>query len=74
VDTSALDIRALKKSCIHIARPDGRMIPFESFNLFYRDEREHLLETIRGELDLQRGQRLAAVPLPAGRIPIRPEA
>lgn len=73
MDAQSLDIRALKKSCIHIARPDGRMIPFESFNLFYRDEREQLLEAIRGELDLQRGQRLAAVPVLAGRIPIRLE-
>ncbi|MFO1337640.1 MAG: hypothetical protein U1F53_05300 [Burkholderiaceae bacterium] len=39
MDARGLDIRALKKSCIHFAQPDGRMIPFESHNLFYRDER-----------------------------------
>jgi hypothetical protein len=52
MDAQSLDIRALKKSCIHMALPDGRMVPFESHNLFYRDERQQLLATIRGELDV----------------------
>jgi 7,8-dihydro-6-hydroxymethylpterin dimethyltransferase len=51
MDALSLDIRALKKSCIHIARPDGRLIPFESHNLFYRDERAQTLERLRAELD-----------------------
>ena len=52
MDAQSLDIRALKKSCIHMARPDGRMIPFESYNMFYRDEREAtLLAGLRSELD-----------------------
>lgn len=50
MDAHSLDIRALKKSCIHIAQPDGRLIPFESFNIFYRDRRAELLATIRTEL------------------------
>ncbi|MBS4098981.1 MAG: radical SAM protein [Sulfuricella sp.] len=37
MDARNLDIRALKKSCIHMARPDGKIIPFETFNLFYRE-------------------------------------
>jgi 7,8-dihydro-6-hydroxymethylpterin dimethyltransferase len=45
-----LDIRALKKSCIHFATADGKMIPFESYNLFYRDEKQQLLGEIRTEL------------------------
>lgn len=36
MDARNLDIRALKKSCIHIAQPDGRIIPFETYNLFHR--------------------------------------
>ncbi len=36
MDIHNLDLRALKKSCIHFALPDGRLIPFESYNLFYR--------------------------------------
>jgi hypothetical protein len=51
MDALSLDIRALKKSCVHIARPDGRMIPFESYNLFYRDERAQTLAALRQELD-----------------------
>jgi uncharacterized radical SAM superfamily Fe-S cluster-containing enzyme len=62
MDAHSLDIRALKKSCIHFALPDGRLIPFESYNLFYRDGRESLLATIRGEIDIAREHRRAAPP------------
>ena len=50
MDALSLDIRALKKSCIHIAQPDGRLIPFESFNLFYRDGLSTTLEALRAEV------------------------
>lgn len=50
MDAQNLDIRALKKSCIHFAQPDGKMIPFESFNLFYRDDRQEKLAEIRTSL------------------------
>jgi 7,8-dihydro-6-hydroxymethylpterin dimethyltransferase len=40
MDAHAFDVRSVKKSCIHIAHPDGRLIPFDTFNLFYRDELE----------------------------------
>jgi uncharacterized radical SAM superfamily Fe-S cluster-containing enzyme len=36
-DAHAFDLRSVKKSCIHIAHPDGRIIPFDTYNLFYRD-------------------------------------
>jgi uncharacterized radical SAM superfamily Fe-S cluster-containing enzyme len=64
MDAQSLDIRALKKSCIHMALPDGRMVPFESHNLFYRDERQALLAQIRGELDQQHAQRRAGTVQP----------
>jgi len=51
MDAHSLDIRALKKSCIHIAQPDGRLIPFEAFNLFYRGEARERLSAIRAALD-----------------------
>ncbi|MEI6542693.1 MAG: radical SAM protein [Methylococcales bacterium] len=50
MDVHNLDIRALKKSCIHMARPDGTLIPFEAFNLFYRGERAAMTELIRQEI------------------------
>jgi hypothetical protein len=40
LDAYSFDVRSVKKSCIHIAHPDGRLIPFDTFNLFYRDNLE----------------------------------
>lgn len=57
MDARNLDIRALKKSCVHIVTPDGRMVPFEAYGLFYRDERQALLQTIRDELTQQHAWR-----------------
>ncbi|WP_227431151.1 radical SAM protein [Psychrobacter sp. I-STPA6b] len=53
MDAQNLDIRALKKSCIHFAQPDGKMIPFESFNIFYRDDKVEKLADIRKTLETQ---------------------
>jgi uncharacterized radical SAM superfamily Fe-S cluster-containing enzyme len=36
----AFDVRSIKKTCIPIVHPDGRLIPFDSCNLFYRDQLE----------------------------------
>jgi uncharacterized radical SAM superfamily Fe-S cluster-containing enzyme len=52
LDPHNFDVRSVKKSCVHIVHPDGRIIPFDTFNMFYRDEKERLLEKIRGESDL----------------------
>ena len=38
MDAHSLDVRSVKKSCIHMAQPDGRLIPFDTYNIFYRDE------------------------------------
>jgi uncharacterized radical SAM superfamily Fe-S cluster-containing enzyme len=72
MDAQSLDIRALKKSCIHIARPDGRLIPFEAYNLFYRDERQQALAQIRAELDQAHQQRRAAPASEIVHAPARP--
>jgi len=40
LDAYSFDVRSVKKSCIHIVHPDGRLIPFDTFNLFYRDQLE----------------------------------
>lgn len=44
MDAHAFDVRSVKKSCVHIVHPDGRLIPFDTYNLFYRDglEKERL--------------------------------
>ena len=60
MDAHSLDIRALKKSCIHIAQADGRLIPFEAYNLFYRGARKERLAAIRSALDEQHRRRAGA--------------
>jgi hypothetical protein len=40
IDAFAFDVRSVKKTCIHIVHPDGRLIPFDTYNLFYRDALE----------------------------------
>ena len=40
IDAYDFDVRAIKKSCVHIVHKDGRIIPFETMNMFYRDEKE----------------------------------
>jgi len=40
-------VRSVKKSCVHIVHPDGRIIPFDTFNLFYRDKKEERLTQLR---------------------------
>ncbi len=41
IDAQTFDLRSIKKTCIHIAHPDAkRLIPFDTYNLFYRDNLE----------------------------------
>ena len=40
IDAHSFDVRSVKKTCVHIAHPDGRLIPFDTYNLFYRDRLE----------------------------------
>jgi hypothetical protein len=37
IDAYSFDVRSVKKTCVHIVHPDGRLIPFDTDNLFYRD-------------------------------------
>lgn len=36
LDPFNFDVRSVKKSCVHIVHPDGRIIPFDTYNMFYR--------------------------------------
>lgn len=47
IDAYDFDVRAIKKSCVHIVHKDGRIIPFETMNLFYRDEKEVYLKQLQ---------------------------
>lgn len=49
IDAYDFDVRAIKKSCVHIVHKDGRLIPFETMNLLYRDEKEKRLLELQQE-------------------------
>ncbi len=49
LDPHNFDVRSVKKTCVHIVHPDGRIIPFDTFNMFYRDGKERLLDRQRQE-------------------------
>jgi uncharacterized radical SAM superfamily Fe-S cluster-containing enzyme len=40
IDAHSFDVRSVKKTCVHVVHPDGRLIPFDTYNLFYRDALE----------------------------------
>ncbi len=37
LDAYNFDVRSVKRSCVHIVHPDVRIIPFDTYNMFYRD-------------------------------------
>ena len=41
MDAWNLDLRSLKRSCVHIVHPDGRLVPFETYNLLHRTRAPH---------------------------------
>jgi hypothetical protein len=47
LDAWNFDVRSVKKTCVHIVHPDGRIIPFDTFNMFYRDQKEERLTQLR---------------------------
>jgi len=49
IDAYDFDVRAVKKSCVHIVHKDGRIIPFETMNMFYRDGKENYLKQLQKE-------------------------
>ena len=53
MDAWDFDVRSVKKSCVHIVDPRTlHLVPFETYNLFYRDDlRERVLEPLRQEVD-----------------------
>ena len=49
IDAQNFDLRSVRKTCVHIVHPDGkRVIPFDTYNLLYRDGLEaQVLEPLR---------------------------
>jgi uncharacterized radical SAM superfamily Fe-S cluster-containing enzyme len=50
MDAHDFDVRSAKKACIHFVQPDGRIIPFDTWNLFYRGDRAQRLQQLRSEV------------------------
>jgi uncharacterized radical SAM superfamily Fe-S cluster-containing enzyme len=48
MDAHDFDVRAVKKSCVHIVDKRRKLIPFETMNLFYRDNK---IETIKEKIN-----------------------
>jgi len=58
LDAHSFDVRSVKKTCVHIVHPDGRLIPFDTYNLFYRDDLEQTrLAPLRREEEALHGVR-----------------
>jgi uncharacterized radical SAM superfamily Fe-S cluster-containing enzyme len=55
LDRHSLDLRSVRKTCVHIAHPDGkRVIPFDTYNLFYRDQlEEQILGPLRATANMK---------------------
>lgn len=51
MDAWNFDVRAIKKSCVHMVSGDGKMIPFETMNLLYRDGKRERLEKLQQAFD-----------------------
>jgi uncharacterized radical SAM superfamily Fe-S cluster-containing enzyme len=65
LDAHAFDVRSVKKTCIHIVHPDGRLIPFDTYNLFYRDDLERTrLAPLRNQVLLSHLTAIGSASLP----------
>lgn len=49
IDAYNFDVRAIKKSCVHIVDKDYKIIPFETMNLFYRDDKKERLKELQDQ-------------------------
>lgn len=47
VDAYNFDVRSIKKSCVHIVNKDYKIIPFETMNLLYRDDKIERLKQLQ---------------------------
>ncbi|MCU0329919.1 MAG: radical SAM protein [Candidatus Kapabacteria bacterium] len=55
LDPASFDVRSVKRSCVHIVHPDGRIIPFDTMNTFYREGAPgaHLIQEMGGPVRIQ---------------------
>ena len=61
IDAYGFDLRSIRKTCVHIVHPDGkRAIPFDTYNLLYRDALEH---TVLADIRRERAPEVLSGPL-----------
>lgn len=48
LDRFNFDLGTVKRSCVHLVQPDSRIIPFDTFNTFYRDGAAGAVALARG--------------------------
>ena len=64
IDAHAFDVRSVKKACVTIVHPkDLRLIPFDTYNLFYRDDLERTRLAPLRALEERRLGPLPALPM-----------
>ncbi len=49
LDRYNFDLGTVKRSCVHFVEPDGRIIPFDTYNTFYRPGAEGAAALARGQ-------------------------
>jgi len=54
-------IGGVKRSCIHIVHPDGRIIPFDTYHLFYREQLPQGVLSARGDAKRETGAGVTAI-------------
>ncbi len=66
IDAHAFDVRSVKKACVTIVHPDGRLIPFDTYNMFYRDDLEQTRLAPLRKMEEARMGTLPALPIVGG--------
>lgn len=63
IDAHNFDLRSIRKTCVHIVHPDAqRVIPFDTYNLLYRDDlEEKILAPLRAQRRPMTGRPLVVV-------------
>jgi hypothetical protein len=55
LDRFNFDLGTVKRSCVHFVEPDGRIIPFDTYNTFYREGAEGAGVLARQRAQAERG-------------------
>lgn len=48
MDKYNFDLGSIKRSCVHFVEPDGKIYPFETWNMFYREKSNRQLKKVDG--------------------------